>query len=87
MKGFSETCFLFGCCLCMFAQVDPGNMGKVGASEAAQFLKRSGLSDSTLGKVRYSSSALSKLTTGSCYGDVCTVKYVYYSAVKMLSQI
>ncbi|GAA6097780.1 epidermal growth factor receptor substrate 15-like 1 isoform X1 [Tachysurus ichikawai] len=34
-----------------YRQVDPGNMGKVGASEAAQFLKRSGLSDSTLGKI------------------------------------
>ncbi|XP_053529513.1 epidermal growth factor receptor substrate 15-like 1 isoform X2 [Ictalurus punctatus] len=34
-----------------YKQVDPGNMGKVGAAEAAQFLKRSGLSDSTLGKI------------------------------------
>ncbi|XP_053083542.1 epidermal growth factor receptor substrate 15-like 1 isoform X2 [Pangasianodon hypophthalmus] len=34
-----------------YRQVDPGNLGKVGAAEAAQFLKRSGLSDSTLGKI------------------------------------
>lgn len=33
-------------------QVDPGNTGKVGAAEAAQFLKKTGLSDSTLGQVR-----------------------------------
>lgn len=32
-------------------QVDPGNTGKVDAAEAAQFLKKSGLSDSTLGQV------------------------------------
>uniref|UniRef100_A0AAY4ATC8 Epidermal growth factor receptor pathway substrate 15 like 1 n=1 Tax=Denticeps clupeoides TaxID=299321 RepID=A0AAY4ATC8_9TELE len=31
--------------------VDPGNTGRVGAVEAAQFLKTSGLSDSTLGKI------------------------------------
>ncbi|KAK3513763.1 hypothetical protein QTP70_028705, partial [Hemibagrus guttatus] len=37
--------------VCVLVQVDPGNMGKVGATEAAQFLKRSGLSDSTLGKI------------------------------------
>ncbi|XP_060762297.1 epidermal growth factor receptor substrate 15-like 1 isoform X2 [Neoarius graeffei] len=34
-----------------YRQVDPGNMGKVGAAEAAQFLKRSGLPDVTLGKI------------------------------------
>ncbi|XP_042562858.1 epidermal growth factor receptor substrate 15-like 1 isoform X2 [Clupea harengus] len=34
-----------------YRQVDPANTGKVGAAEAAQFLKRSGLSDSTLGKI------------------------------------
>ncbi|XP_051554834.1 epidermal growth factor receptor substrate 15-like 1 isoform X3 [Myxocyprinus asiaticus] len=34
-----------------YRQVDPGNTGKVGATEAAQFLKRSGLSDSTLGQI------------------------------------
>ncbi|XP_066508433.1 epidermal growth factor receptor substrate 15-like 1 isoform X2 [Hoplias malabaricus] len=34
-----------------YRQVDPGNTGKVGAVEAAQFLKKSGLSDSTLGKI------------------------------------
>ncbi len=33
-------------------QVDPGNTGKVGAAEAAQFLKKTGLSESTLGQVR-----------------------------------
>ncbi|XP_062843585.1 epidermal growth factor receptor substrate 15-like 1 isoform X1 [Trichomycterus rosablanca] len=32
----------------LYRQVDPGNTGKVGAAEAAQFLKQSGLSDSTL---------------------------------------
>ncbi|XP_028833220.1 epidermal growth factor receptor substrate 15-like 1 isoform X3 [Denticeps clupeoides] len=34
-----------------YRQVDPGNTGRVGAVEAAQFLKTSGLSDSTLGKI------------------------------------
>ncbi|KAM9439379.1 epidermal growth factor receptor substrate 15-like 1 isoform 2-T2 [Clarias gariepinus] len=34
-----------------YRQVDPGNLGKVGAAEAAQFLKRSGLSDIILGKI------------------------------------
>uniref|UniRef100_A0A8C2DDG6 Epidermal growth factor receptor pathway substrate 15 like 1 n=1 Tax=Cyprinus carpio TaxID=7962 RepID=A0A8C2DDG6_CYPCA len=34
-----------------YRQVDPGNTGKVGAAEAAQFLKKSGLSDSTLGQI------------------------------------
>ncbi|XP_038819870.1 epidermal growth factor receptor substrate 15-like isoform X2 [Salvelinus namaycush] len=33
-----------------YRQVDLGNTGKVGAADAAQFLKKSGLSDSTLGK-------------------------------------
>uniref|UniRef100_A0A673W6P9 EH domain-containing protein n=1 Tax=Salmo trutta TaxID=8032 RepID=A0A673W6P9_SALTR len=32
-------------------QVDLGNTGKVGAADAAQFLNKSGLSDSTLGKI------------------------------------
>uniref|UniRef100_A0A4W5LZN8 Uncharacterized protein n=1 Tax=Hucho hucho TaxID=62062 RepID=A0A4W5LZN8_9TELE len=32
-------------------QMDLGNTGKVGATDAAQFLKKSGLSDSTLEKV------------------------------------
>lgn len=62
--------------------MDPGNLGKVGATEAAQFLKRSGLSDSTLGKVSHSSSASSKLLTSSVNGDTCTVKYAYHSAVE-----
>ncbi|XP_065118061.1 epidermal growth factor receptor substrate 15-like 1 isoform X2 [Paramisgurnus dabryanus] len=34
-----------------YRQVDPGNTGKVGAAEAAQFLKKTGLSDSTLGQI------------------------------------
>ncbi|ROL51531.1 Epidermal growth factor receptor substrate 15-like 1 [Anabarilius grahami] len=34
-----------------YRQVDPGNTGKVGAADAAQFLKKSGLSDSTLGQI------------------------------------
>lgn len=33
------------------SQVDPGNTGRVGPTEAALFLKRSGLPDITLGKV------------------------------------
>lgn len=32
-------------------QLDPGNTGKISAGDAAQFLKTSGLPDSTLGKV------------------------------------
>lgn len=31
--------------------MDPGNTGKISAGDAAQFLKKSGLSDSTLGKI------------------------------------
>ncbi|XP_034737587.1 epidermal growth factor receptor substrate 15-like 1 isoform X2 [Etheostoma cragini] len=34
-----------------YRQVDPGNTGKVGPTEAALFLKKSGLPDITLGKV------------------------------------
>ncbi|XP_072219274.1 epidermal growth factor receptor substrate 15-like 1 isoform X1 [Leuresthes tenuis] len=33
--------------------LDPGNTGKISAGDAAQFLKKSGLSDSTLGKIWY----------------------------------
>lgn len=33
-------------------QVDPGNTGRVGPTEAALFLKKSGLPDITLGKVK-----------------------------------
>lgn len=36
--------------LCLL-QVDPGNLGRVGPTEAALFLKKSGLADVTLGKV------------------------------------
>lgn len=32
-------------------QVDPSSTGRIGAGEAALFLKRSGLSDAVLGKV------------------------------------
>lgn len=32
-------------------QLDPANTGTISAGDAAQFLKKSGLSDSTLGKV------------------------------------
>uniref|UniRef100_A0A674NQP6 Epidermal growth factor receptor substrate 15-like 1 n=1 Tax=Takifugu rubripes TaxID=31033 RepID=A0A674NQP6_TAKRU len=32
-------------------QLDPGNTGKISAGDAAQFLKKSGLPDSTLGKI------------------------------------
>ncbi|XP_073787874.1 epidermal growth factor receptor substrate 15-like 1 isoform X3 [Danio rerio] len=35
----------------LYRQVDPANTGRVGAAEAAQFLKKSGLSDSTLGQI------------------------------------
>ncbi|XP_070829945.1 epidermal growth factor receptor substrate 15-like 1 isoform X1 [Chaetodon trifascialis] len=34
-----------------YRQLDPGNTGKISAVDAAQFLKKSGLSDSTLGKI------------------------------------
>lgn len=34
-----------------FLKVDPGNTGRVGPTEAALFLKKSGLPDITLGKV------------------------------------
>uniref|UniRef100_A0A3Q2NSA4 EH domain-containing protein n=1 Tax=Fundulus heteroclitus TaxID=8078 RepID=A0A3Q2NSA4_FUNHE len=34
-----------------YRQVDPDNTGRVGPTEAALFLKKSGLPDSTLGKV------------------------------------
>ncbi|KAM9844924.1 epidermal growth factor receptor substrate 15-like 1 isoform 2-T2 [Aulostomus maculatus] len=34
-----------------YKQLDPGNNGKISAGDAAQFLKKSGLSDSTLGKI------------------------------------
>eukprot|EP00064_Thunnus_orientalis_P004448 superscaffoldBa00000405_g4460 len=34
-----------------YRQLDPGNSGKISAGDAAQFLKKSGLSDSTLGKI------------------------------------
>lgn len=33
------------------SKVDPGNTGRVGPTEAALFLKKSGLPDFTLGKV------------------------------------
>lgn len=35
----------------MLFKVDPGNTGRVGPTEAALFLKKSGLPDVTLGKV------------------------------------
>ncbi|XP_068604580.1 epidermal growth factor receptor substrate 15-like 1 [Brachionichthys hirsutus] len=34
-----------------YRQLDPANTGRISAGDAAQFLKRSGLSDSTLGKI------------------------------------
>lgn len=39
------------CDLAVLVQVDPGNTGRVGPTEAALFLKKSGLPDMTLGKV------------------------------------
>lgn len=47
-------------------QVDPGNTGKVGAADAAQFLKKSGLSDSTLGQVRQNNHITEHLKTLRC---------------------
>ena len=52
--------YCFTCCSCCWShvssiapqfQVDPAYTGRVGASEAALFLKKSGLSDIILGKV------------------------------------
>lgn len=37
--------------LCFCSKVDPGNTGRVGPTEAALFLKKSGLPDITLGRV------------------------------------
>lgn len=37
--------------MCVCSKVDPGNTGRVGPTEAALFLKKSGLPDITLGKV------------------------------------
>ncbi|KAI2650456.1 Epidermal growth factor receptor substrate 15-like 1 [Labeo rohita] len=37
--------------MCVFLKVDPGNTGRVGPTEAALFLKKSGLPDITLGKI------------------------------------
>uniref|UniRef100_A0A665T8U3 Epidermal growth factor receptor pathway substrate 15-like 1a n=1 Tax=Echeneis naucrates TaxID=173247 RepID=A0A665T8U3_ECHNA len=37
--------------MCLYSKVDPGNTGKVGPTEAALFLKKSGLPDITLGKI------------------------------------
>lgn len=34
------------------SQVDPACVGRIGASDAALFLKKSGLADAVLGKVR-----------------------------------
>lgn len=39
------------CDLAVMVKVDPGNTGRVGPTEAALFLKKSGLPDITLGKV------------------------------------
>uniref|UniRef100_A0A4W4G8P8 Epidermal growth factor receptor pathway substrate 15-like 1a n=1 Tax=Electrophorus electricus TaxID=8005 RepID=A0A4W4G8P8_ELEEL len=36
---------------CLLSKVDPGNTGRVGPTEAALFLKKSGLPDITLGKI------------------------------------
>lgn len=45
MPQFSKTD------VCFCSKVDPGNAGRVGPTEAALFLKKSGLPDITLGKV------------------------------------
>lgn len=43
--------FWLTCDLTAMVKVDPGNTGRVAPTEAALFLKKSGLSDVTLGKV------------------------------------
>uniref|UniRef100_A0A9J8BL61 Epidermal growth factor receptor pathway substrate 15-like 1a n=2 Tax=Cyprinus carpio TaxID=7962 RepID=A0A9J8BL61_CYPCA len=48
---FSETKKHISLTFCVFLKVDPGNTGRVGPTEAALFLKKSGLPDITLGKI------------------------------------
>lgn len=43
--------FWLTCDLTAMVKVDPGNTGRVAPTEAALFLKKSGLPDVTLGKV------------------------------------
>lgn len=43
--------FWLTCDLTRMVKVDPGNTGRVAPTEAALFLKKSGLPDATLGKV------------------------------------
>ncbi len=48
---FFATKSIFHSLFVCFLKVDPGNTGRVGPTEAALFLKKSGLPDITLGKV------------------------------------
>lgn len=50
--GLLAPLFTFSICsILTLVQLDSVNTGKISAGDAAQFLKTSGLSDSTLGKV------------------------------------
>ena len=49
--------------MCVCFQVDPGSTGRVGPTEAALFLKKSGLPDITLGKVGSGCSSMLVVTT------------------------
>uniref|UniRef100_A0A7N6F8Y6 Epidermal growth factor receptor pathway substrate 15-like 1a n=1 Tax=Anabas testudineus TaxID=64144 RepID=A0A7N6F8Y6_ANATE len=48
---FSQPLLSTYCDLCGCSKVDPGSTGRVGPTEAALFLKKSGLPDITLGKI------------------------------------
>ncbi|KAI2589459.1 epidermal growth factor receptor pathway substrate 15 like 1 [Homo sapiens] len=54
-----------------YKQVDPAYTGRVGASEAALFLKKSGLSDIILGKKRPN---LMGFLKASCPSMVCSLE-------------
>lgn len=62
-------------------QVDPGNTGKVGAAEAAQFLKRTGLSDSTLGQVRMNNHVTERLKALRCSAGTVGGKLQLFSSL------
>uniref|UniRef100_A0A3B4XJC3 Epidermal growth factor receptor pathway substrate 15 like 1 n=1 Tax=Seriola lalandi dorsalis TaxID=1841481 RepID=A0A3B4XJC3_SERLL len=49
MEACHDALTLLHVCVCF--EVDPGNTGRVGPTEAALFLKKSGLPDITLGKI------------------------------------
>lgn len=60
--------FMLGVCLSMSVcvQVDPTGSGRVGAADAALFLKRSGLADLVLGKVRKDTHLSTEATPQGC---------------------